>query len=89
MEIQASTSKPTNTAPNPKPAAPVEKFVEQEWQKVDTKLDGNDAGQWDDAEGGEEWECIACGKSFRSEAAWMSHERSRKHLKEVERYIFL
>ena len=27
---------------------------------------------------------MACGKSFRSEAAWDSHERSRKHLKAVE-----
>lgn len=27
---------------------------------------------------------MACGKSFRSEAAWDSHERSKKHLKAVE-----
>lgn len=27
---------------------------------------------------------MACGKTFRSEAAWDSHERSRKHLKAVE-----
>lgn len=65
---------------------PATTFVEQEWQKVSVSYDDNDAGQWDDAEGGEEWECVACGRSFRSEAAWMSHERSRKHIKEVERY---
>lgn len=44
--------------------------------------------EWAAAEGGEdpeEWECVACGKSFRSEAAWDSHERSKKHMKEVER----
>lgn len=42
---------------------------------------------WATAEGEdlEEWECVACRKSFRSEAAWNSHERSKKHLKEVER----
>jgi len=28
---------------------------------------------------------VVCGKSFWSEAAWDSHERSKKHLKEVER----
>ena len=34
----------------------------------------------------EEWECVACGeKTFRSEAAWNSHERSKKHMKAVER----
>lgn len=39
-------------------------------------------------EGGEEaedWECVVCGKVFRSEKAWESHERSKRHLKEVER----
>lgn len=73
--------------PIPKAATtPVGKFVEQEWQKVKVAEDDNFTGQWDEAEGAEEWECVACGKSFRSEAAWSSHERSRKHLKEVERY---
>lgn len=43
--------------------------------------------EWAAAEGKdpEEWECVACGKIFRSEAAWDSHERSKKHMKEVER----
>lgn len=46
-----------------------------------------DDNDWAGAEGdGEEWECVVCNKSFRSEAAWNSHERSRKHLKEVERF---
>ena len=42
---------------------------------------------WAAAEGDdlEEWECVACRKTFRSEAAWDSHERSKKHTKEVER----
>ncbi|KAL1688644.1 hypothetical protein GGG16DRAFT_115761 [Schizophyllum commune] len=61
-------------------------YVEQEWQKTshhDTHADL----EWAFAEGEdpEEWECVACGKSFRSEAAWDSHERSRKHMVQVER----
>jgi len=42
---------------------------------------------WTLAEGDdlEEWECVVCNKTFRSEAAWNSHERSKKHLKEVEK----
>ena len=41
---------------------------------------------WAVAEGDdlEEWECVVCRKTFRSEAAWNSHERSKKHLKELE-----
>ncbi|KAG6853795.1 hypothetical protein C0991_001384 [Blastosporella zonata] len=64
---------------------PVEEYVEQDWQKVDTdKLHGD--LDWAAAEGEdpEEWECVACRKTFRSEAAWDSHERSKKHLREVE-----
>ncbi|KZT41263.1 DnaJ-domain-containing protein [Sistotremastrum suecicum HHB10207 ss-3] len=64
-----------------------EAYVEQDWQRVKPE-DGAD-GDWNDAEGAEEWECVACGKSFRSEAQWNSHERSRKHLKEVERCRYL
>lgn len=61
-------------------------YVEQEWQKV-TKDHQHDDLEWAAAEGEdpEEWECVACGKSFKSEAAWDSHERSKKHMKEVER----
>ncbi|KAF5327698.1 hypothetical protein D9619_004517 [Psilocybe cf. subviscida] len=66
-----------------------EAYVEQEWQKVETKAHHADL-DWAAAEGEdlEEWECVACRKSFRSEAAWNSHERSKKHLKEVERLKF-
>lgn len=88
MEKQARSPKETPTGSStPRPAAPENKFVEQEWQKVQVSYEDNDAGQWDDAEGAEMWECVACGKSFRTEAAWLSHERSRKHLKEVERCV--
>lgn len=61
-------------------------YIEQEWQKV-TKDHQNDDLEWAAAEGEdpEEWECVACGKSFKSEAAWDSHERSKKHMREIER----
>jgi len=61
-------------------------YVEQDWQKV-TKDHQHDDLEWA-AAGGEDpevWECVTCGKSFKSEAAWDSHERSKKHMKEVER----
>ncbi|KAF5382061.1 hypothetical protein D9615_004223 [Tricholomella constricta] len=62
-----------------------EEYIEQEWQKVDTGNLHADL-DWAAAEGEdpEEWECVACRKTFRSEAAWDSHERSKKHLREVE-----
>lgn len=60
-------------------------FLEQEWQKASSSAFDDDlawaAGEGDDDE---TWECVACGKSFRSEAAWDSHERSKKHMKAVE-----
>lgn len=67
---------------------PTDAYVEQEWQKVETHTQHGDL-EWAAAEGDdpEEWECVACGKTFRSEAAWDSHERSKKHMKEVERLI--
>jgi len=88
MARQQNPSSQSATPPTTKSTAPpIAKFVEQEWQRVDISNERNEAGQWDDAEGAEEWECVACAKAFKSEAAWMTHERSRKHLKEVERYV--
>lgn len=78
---------PSGSKPLPRRAqAKNTPYVEQEWQKV-TKDHQHDDLEWAAAEGEdpEEWECVACGKSFKSEAAWDSHERSKKHMKEVER----
>nr|VWO97047.1 Uncharacterized protein [Ganoderma boninense] len=76
---------PPSRASTTSSPAPQAVFVEQEWQKTAVLHDAVDL-EWATAEGEdeEEWECVACGKSFRSEPAWDSHERSRKHLKAVE-----
>jgi len=60
-------------------------YVEQEWQK--TSVSGAEDLEWALAEGNDDpevFECVVCGKSFKSEAAWNSHERSKKHIKNVE-----
>ncbi|ETW82939.1 hypothetical protein HETIRDRAFT_66827 [Heterobasidion irregulare TC 32-1] len=83
-----SPSKPTSGAATPTQKRfappPPSSYVEQDWQKV-ADAPANDI-EWARAENGgdEEWECVACGKTFRSEASWDSHERSKKHLKAVE-----
>lgn len=87
---QAQGQSTPQRARTPKPATsatsqPVPQYVEQDWQKTSTHDNAADL-EWAAAEGEdeEEWECVACGKSFRSEAAWDSHERSKKHMKAVE-----
>lgn len=76
------SSTPSQSVP---PPVPHPAFVEQEWQKASSR-DADADLDWAAGEGtdDEEWECVACGKSFRTEAAWDSHERSKKHLKAVE-----
>ncbi|KAF7789789.1 hypothetical protein EIP86_000735 [Pleurotus ostreatoroseus] len=83
--IKASGRSSSHATPQ-KPSTPVPTYVEQDWQKssrvdTDADLEWAAAEQGDDSE---EWECVACGKTFRSEAAWNSHERSKKHIQAVE-----
>lgn len=64
---------------------PAAVYIEQEWQK--TTVSGVEDLDWALAEGNDDpevFECVACGKSFKSEAAWDSHERSKRHTKNVE-----
>ena len=77
---------PASGAVNPRKTAPKSTFVAQDWQQVAEPSDAVTDLEWARAEGAgdEEWECIACNKTFRSEAAWNSHERSKKHLRAVE-----
>jgi DnaJ family protein A protein 5 len=72
-------------------------FEVQEWQKFakdDTEDEeeederaqqaGDGTGlRMDDGTGGELLECIACNKTFQSEASWENHERSKKHKQAV------
>ena len=86
---QIPTPAPPATAAGtstPKRTAPTSTFVVQDWQKVAEPSDAAADLEWARAEGtdDEEWECIVCNKTFRSEAAWVSHERSKKHIRTVE-----
>lgn len=61
-------------------------FIEQDWQRTKSILDEDADLEWATAEMDEkveQWECVACGKTFRSEASWSSHERSKKHMQAV------
>jgi len=93
QQASANQSKPITNVPSKQDTAAAlrrvqasENYIEQEWQKVDSHNLHADL-EWAVAEGtdDEAWECVICNKIFRSEAAWDSHERSKKHLKEVER----
>jgi len=84
-EAKASGSSTPNKVPKTSPK-PIPEYVEQEWQRV-SRREGEDDLEWAAGEGEnpEDYECVACNKTFRSEAAWSSHERSKKHLKEIEK----
>lgn len=89
-QSQTSASAPQGNAARRAAGAPTTSaYVEQAWQKPNqSKIDQDADLQWAAAEAeedAEEWECVACSKTFRSEAAWDSHERSKKHLQAVER----
>lgn len=77
---------PASGSVTPRKTVPKSTFVAQDWQKVAETSDAAADLEWACAEGAEdeEWECIACNKTFRSEAAWNGHERSKKHLRAVE-----
>lgn len=71
-------------------------YQEQDWQKVKEPSDdeeeeepeeeGDGTGiRLDDGAGGEIFECVACNKTFQSEASWSNHERSKKHKQAVWR----
>jgi len=81
-----ASSTPASGSATPRKTAPKSTFVAQDWQKVAETSDATADLEWARAEGAEdeEWECIACNKTFRSEAAWNGHERSKKHLRAVE-----
>lgn len=65
-------------------------YVEQDWQKVEAS-DSSEEEQEEPAQdgtalrAGEFLECVACAKTFQSEASWQNHERSKKHKQSVWR----
>jgi DnaJ family protein A protein 5 len=87
VDQQAKQSQTTQKSAAPLPARtrPTEEYIEQDWQKIDGRVLDEEL-DWSAIQGEnpEEWECVACDKVFRSEAAWTNHERSRKHVKAVE-----
>lgn len=85
-KILSQAKAPISGSPTPRPQ-PTKPYVEQAWQRAGGMDYDADADlEWAAGEGNaEEWECVACGKTFRSEAAWDSHERSKKHMREIER----
>ncbi|KAG5518665.1 hypothetical protein PMAC_002634 [Pneumocystis sp. 'macacae'] len=55
-------------------------YDEQEWTKVETKMDDE---YKEESEDEEIFECVACKKIFKSEKQFMVHEKSKKHIKSV------
>ncbi|CAE6406454.1 unnamed protein product [Rhizoctonia solani] len=86
-DAQAKITTTPSSKPSAAPGSPITaKFVEQEWQRSRTNAEDHADLEWGLAEGDEEeYECVVCDKSFQSEAGWLSHERSKKHMKEVEK----
>jgi DnaJ family protein A protein 5 len=83
-QVKAQTGNTSSKATTSAPAA--SSYVEQDWQRSRQTAQDHADLEWGLAEGtAEQFECVVCGKSFQSEAAWLSHERSKKHMKEVER----
>lgn len=72
-------------------------YEEQAWQRLhldplsdeseeEEEEDGDGTGvRVGDGQGGEVFECVACNKTFSSEASWGNHERSKKHKQAVWR----
>ncbi len=69
-------------------------YEAQSWQASARDVADEAARQWEErsegesAQSGQEEEeqwCVACSKGFRSGGAWENHERSRKHVKNVEK----
>nr|XP_019049923.1 hypothetical protein I302_00343 [Kwoniella bestiolae CBS 10118]OCF28853.1 hypothetical protein I302_00343 [Kwoniella bestiolae CBS 10118] len=58
----------------------------EEEENTEEQETGDGTGiRLDDGMGGEFFECVACSKTFASEASWANHERSKKHKQAVWR----
>lgn len=73
-------------------------YEEQEWQRLHLQDSSDESDAEDEQDqgdgtavrtetdqGAEIFECVACYKTFMSEASWDNHERSKKHKQAVWR----
>ncbi len=60
----------------------LEEYVLPEWTKIQDSEKAEDSEKEGSAE--EHYECVACGKTFKSEKQFEAHERSKKHMKAVQ-----
>ena len=65
--------------------AKLEKHVQPEWVKPERPVGGNPfEEEVEEEEVEEQLECVACGKTFKSEKQYEVHEESKKHRKAVQ-----
>ncbi|CAG8449069.1 7102_t:CDS:2 [Acaulospora colombiana] len=62
--------------------AKLQEYREQEWTKVEDD-DYQESEEEEDIPENE-YVCVACNKSFKHEKQWINHEKSKKHIKNVE-----
>lgn len=62
--------------------AKLREYQEQDWTKIDEGEEEEEA--FEDEPPDDEYFCVACNKSFKNENAWKNHEKSKKHIKNVE-----
>ena len=76
-KAQAEASRAANKAN-------LSEYEEQAWQKVDDQALAEEEMQAFD-EWETEIECVACGKSFKSEKQYSAHEKSKRHIQTVKK----
>ncbi|RIA88957.1 DnaJ domain-containing protein [Glomus cerebriforme] len=62
--------------------AKLQDYQEQDWTKIDEEEEEEEEDFKDEPDN--EYFCVACNKSFKNENTWKNHERSKKHINNVE-----
>jgi len=62
--------------------AKLQDYQEQDWTKIDEEEEEGEEDFEDEPD--DEYFCVACNKSFKNENTWKNHEKSKKHIKNVE-----
>ncbi|KAH8929317.1 DnaJ-domain-containing protein [Atractiella rhizophila] len=55
-----------------------------EWSSEEEDEDGSAIAEGEEEDEDPELFCVACNKRFATEASWMNHERSKKHIKNIK-----